>query len=154
MEADKKESLNRFFVHVFNQILSWEEKSFRDSGIEDITLRELHVIEAVYHLKDSGKNRMAEIARFLSITPGSLTVSVNVLVKKGYLRREGTEEDRRIVRLVPTEKASEVNEIHTKFHSDMIDDALKLFDGNDMDSLMAALERLEIFFEERCGKRR
>lgn len=151
MVKNDKERLNSFFVHVFNQILSWEEKSFKDSGIDEITLRELHVIEAVYHLSDSRKNKMADIARFLSITPGSLTASVNVLVKKGYLRREGSETDRRVVYIVPTDKAKAVNDIHTKFHSDMIDEALALFDGEGTEQLISALERLAVFFEERCG---
>ena len=154
MKNNQKERLNRFFVHVFNQILSWEEKSFKESGITDITLRELHVIEAVYHLIESRNNKMADIAEFLSITPGSLTTSVNILVKKGYLKREGSESDRRVVYIVPTEKAAKVNEIHTKFHSDMIDEALPLIDGDRIEPLLDALERLEVFFEERCGNRK
>lgn len=154
METSKKERLNRFFVHVFNQILSWEEKSFKESGIKDITLRELHVIEAVYHLVESKSNKMADIAEFLSITPGSLTTSVNVLVKKGYLRREGSESDRRVVYIVPTDKAEKVNKIHAKFHSDMIDEVLQFIDDDEVEPLLDTLEQLGYFFENRCGNRK
>ncbi|MBR2453198.1 MAG: MarR family transcriptional regulator, partial [Clostridia bacterium] len=121
MDKNQKEKLNYFLVHIFNHILSWEESSFKEMGISDLPLRELHVIEAVCNLKKSDKNRMSDIANYLSITPGSLTTSVNTLVKKGYLVRENDKSDRRVVLIVPSEKAEEVNAVHATFHASMID---------------------------------
>lgn len=82
--------LNIFFVHVFNQILTWEEQTLKKFENTDLTVRELHVIEAVHVLTESNQNTMANIANFLSISPGSLTTSVGVLVNKGYLERNYT----------------------------------------------------------------
>ncbi len=142
MTDKKRDQLNDVFVKVFNQILSWEEQSFKDMGISDITLRELHVIEAVYSLIDNGNNRMSEIAKYLAITPGSLTTAVNCLVKKGFLTREHSSQDRRIVYIVPTDKASEVNIIHQKFHRKMIEEITQGISDHDIDIVINILSNL------------
>ena len=40
---------------------------------------------------------MSAVARALSVTVGTLTISVNSLVKKGYVIRQRSSEDRRVV---------------------------------------------------------
>lgn len=145
MNGKQKEYLNEFFVHVFNQLLSWEEQTFRDMGLVDLTLRELHVIEAVSYLEKSGKNNMASVAKYLSITPGSLTTSVNLLVKKEYLQRCRLERDRRVVAITPTEKGIKVNEMHKRFHSDLIEAVGGYMEESEINALIESLEKISIF---------
>lgn len=154
MDKNQKEKLNYFLVHIFNHILSWEESSFREMGIADLSLRELHVIEAVCNLKKSEKNRMSDIANYLSITPGSLTTSVNTLVKKGYLDRENHKSDRRVVLIVPSEKAEKVNALHATFHASMIDKVAEAVGDDESHVLVKTLENLSIFFTEKSEVRR
>lgn len=154
MTDKEKATVNQFFVRVFNQILSWEEESFKEMGVSEITLRELHVIEAVYWLIEKGENQMSEIAKYLSITPGSLTTAVNCLVKKGYLVRESQPNDRRIVKIVPTKLAEEVNKIHQKLHKDMIDGVLENIEDEDMPTVLKTLEGLNKFFSKKESSRR
>ncbi len=152
MEKARKE-LNYFFVTVFNQILSWEEQSFKSMGLDGITLRELHVIEAVFHLKEKGENRMSQIARYLAITPGSLTTAVNCLVKKGYLKRESAPGDRRVIMIEPTEIAREANDIHSEYHSRMIDFIADGMSGAEADLLVKVLEKVGKYFAESANTR-
>ena len=154
MTDKEKATINQFFVRVFNQILSWEEQSFKEMGISDITLRELHVIEAVYSLIEKGENQMSEIAKYLSITPGSLTTAVNCLVKKGYLEREHQANDRRVVKIIPTKAAEEVNKMHEKLHKEMIDGVMSNIDDKDMDVVLKTLEGLNNFFGKNQTSRR
>lgn len=154
MTDKEKATINQFFVRVFNQILSWEEQSFKEMGISEITLRELHVIEAVYSLVEKGENQMSEIAKYLSITPGSLTTAVNCLVKKGYLERESQPNDRRIVKIVPTKAAEEVNKMHEKLHKEMIDGVMSNIDDKDIKVVVKTLEGLNKFFGENQTSRR
>ncbi len=154
MTDKKRDMLNDIFVKVFNQILSWEEQSFKDMGISEITLRELHVIEAVYSLLESGNNKMSEIAKYLAITPGSLTTAVNCLVKKGFLTREHSACDRRIVNIVPTKRAMEVNEIHHKIHKKMIEEITSGVEDRDIDTIINILNNLNRTFSENKNSRR
>ena len=152
MEQARKE-LNYFFVTIFNQILSWEEQSFKSMGLEGITLRELHVIEAVFQLKEKGENRMSQIARYLAITPGSLTTAVNCLVKKGYLKRESAPGDRRVIMIEPTEIAKEANDIHSEYHSRMINFIADGLSGAEADLLKKVLEKVGKYFAESANTR-
>jgi DNA-binding MarR family transcriptional regulator len=151
---EQKAIINHFFVKVFNQILSWEEQSFKSLGVSDITLRELHVIEAVYQLLDKDENRMSEIAKYLAITPGSLTTAVNCLVKKGYLVRQASPTDRRVVLIVPTKEAEEVNKMHTDLHKNMIDEVLNCIGEDNADVAVKILEGLNTFFLEKKSLRK
>lgn len=146
MNDAKKAEINHLFVKVFYSILSWEEQSFREMGLEKLSLRELHVIEAVYYLMEKEKNKMSEIAAYLAITPGSLTTSVNCLVKKGYLERQSVPDDRRVVKIVPTKMAEEANKIHQKFHMEMIDKVFSSIDEKSIEMMADALSRLDNIF--------
>ena len=77
MTDQQQEKLNDFFVGVFNQILAWEGQTIRNIGVQDLSIRELHVIEAVSDLSKLEKNTMANIAKHISLTPGALSVAVN-----------------------------------------------------------------------------
>ncbi len=146
MDAAQRTEINHSFVKVFNSILSWEEQTFKDMGLEKLSLRELHVIEAVYYLMDKDKNKMSEIAAYMSITPGSLTTSVNCLVKKGYLERQSVPDDRRVVKIVPTKLAEQANEMHQRLHLEMVDKVFSSFDEKSIDVIIDALYRLDDIF--------
>lgn len=154
MNSEQKEKLNGFFVAVFNQILAWEDQSLRSINKTDISVREMHIIEAVSILEKIKKNTMANIAKVLSISPGSLTTAVNALVKKEYLSRRHSESDRRVVFVNPTEKGNEVNKQHKKFHNEMIDFISEVISEGEFDIILKALERLEMFFIEKADVKR
>ena len=109
MTKEQREMINGFFVTAFNRILAWEDQSLRSIGKKDISVREMHIIEAVSILEGKKMNTMANIAKVLSVSPGSLTTAVNALVAKEYLIRWRSESDRRVVLVSPTEKGVEVN---------------------------------------------
>ncbi len=153
MEKARKDELNYFFVTVFNQILSWEEQTFKNMGLEGITLRELHVIEAVFQLKEKGQNRMSQIARYLAITPGSLTTAVNCLVKKGYLKRESSPQDRRVIMIEPTEIAKHANDIHSEYHGRMINFVTEGLSGDEAELMIKVLEKVGKYFAENANTR-
>ena len=89
------EVLNQFLVEVFGQILKAEAACLAG---KDLSLRELHLIDAVCRAVDQGgDNRSTAIAAALGITAGTLTSAVNLLEKKGYLLRRRDERDKRVV---------------------------------------------------------
>ena len=71
-----------------------EEKGIITDTFRDITNNDMHVIEAIG--LGTPKN-MSTIAKQLRVTTGTLTISMNSLVKKGYVKRERSEQDRRVV---------------------------------------------------------
>ena len=90
---DNREVINDTLVHLCNEIWKLEEEAIITEEFKDISNNDMHIMEAVG--LDGGN--MSSIAAKLNITVGSLTTSMNSLVKKGYAERERSEKDRRVV---------------------------------------------------------
>ena len=86
------------------------------------------------------------IARELEVTTGTLTISVNSLVKKGYVDRTRSEEDRRVVLVSLSEKGKRAYLHHRRFHEEMIDAVLKELTKQEQEALQSALGKLTKFF--------
>ncbi len=92
---------------------------------------------------------MSEVAATLGITVGTLTTAVGNLVKKGYVKRERSEEDRRVVKIALTKRGKLAYRIHAKFHSDMVKETVKGLSKEEERVLTSALEKLNRFFRDK-----
>ena len=76
---DINHTLNEVLVKLFRDINTIEERAIRTGEYLDVTANDIHVIEAIG--MDAAKN-MTSVARELEVTTGTLTISINGLVKK------------------------------------------------------------------------
>ena len=95
------DTFHEVLVKLFNEIMDIEAKAIITPEFKDITNNDMHVIEAV---GIEEPRNMSSVAKSLSITVGTLTISVNNLVKKGYIHRVRSNEDRRVVLISLTDK--------------------------------------------------
>lgn len=144
--VDYQKELNYFLVKVFNEILRIEEDCLRTGEFCNVSVREMHVIEAVSLAEKSGGNRSSDIAQTLGVLAGTLTTSVKLLEKKGCITRKKDSRDRRIVRLYVTEKGKRAYAVHQSFHKKMVDDVLAALSRNEAKILIKGLKSLESFF--------
>lgn len=142
---DTFEVLNNLLVNLFNDILDIEEKALITDEFKDISVNDMHIIEAVG--TDEPKT-MSEISRLLGVTMGTLTIGMNGLVKKGYVVRERSTRDRRIVYASLTEKGVLAYRHHKNFHKSMIDSVMKNLTEEEAAVLTKAFVKLEDFFEQ------
>lgn len=138
--------INKLLVDIFNDILEIEQKYFKYTPFEDLTISEIHTIEAIGMYKP---RMMKEIACGLDITFGTLTTAINRLVKKQYVVRKRSDIDRRIVYIKLTKKGKLVYRIHKKFHSDMVKESVKGLDENEEVILIKSLQQLNDFFRSK-----
>lgn len=141
---DSIEIVNTLLVNSFNKILTLEKDVLKEGPFSELTITELHAIEAI-ELK--GKT-MTETAHKLGITVGSLTVTINRLVKKEYVVRSDKEEDRRIVHLMLTKKGKLAWRLHDHFHRHMVRRMLQGLKEDEHQILIQSLESLVHFVEE------
>lgn len=147
----QKQKLNGFFVTAFNEILAWEDQSLRKIGRSDISVREMHIIEAISILESDNLNTMANTAKILSVSPSSLTTAVNALVKKGYVKRHHDKNDRRRVLVTPTELGMEVNQKHEQFHNEMAEFVSNILSEEELEVVLKALNSLTAFFIQKVN---
>lgn len=117
-------------------------------GARDLSVKELHVLEAMGGLTAAGRNTMTQIADALAIRVSTLTTAVNTLVRKGYLDRGGEPGDRRVIRVFLTPKGEEANRLHAHFHARMADSAATKLEEGELEALLRSLRRLDSFFHE------
>lgn len=148
MNDTQRNTLNTFFVDTFNRILAMEEQALTRGSLENLSVKELHIIEAVSILQRNRSNTMTEIADQVGITVGALTTAVNTLVRKEYLERRRSETDRRQVLISLTEKGMRAEMHHRIFHENMISNVEMLLTDEELDKLLSALKKLSTFFEK------
>ncbi len=142
-----REDLNTFFVECFYSILKAEERALESISNSALTLKEIHVIEAVFKCMSEGKNNFSQVAEMLDVTLGTLTASFSKLEKKGYLMKQQAEFDKRNFYIIPTRLAEMVNEEHTRFHEKMVDGIAASLNEQDAQNMIKALKELARYFK-------
>lgn len=145
---DSREVFNDVIVHLFNEIMRLEEEVVITEEYSDLTNNEMHVIDAVG--PEGGK--MSTVAGKLRITMGSLTTSMNGLVAKGYVERQRSEEDRRVVNVRLTDRGLKAYEKHREYHMQMVDAMMRTMDEEEIPVLAKALTGLKGFFYQYKGE--
>lgn len=140
---DISSTLNELLVRLFRNINVIEERALRTGEYSDVTANDMHVIEAIG--MDEAKN-MTSVAHALEVTTGTLTIAVNSLVRKGYVNRVRSEEDRRVVLVSLSEKGRRAYLHHRSFHERMIDAVIEELTGEEQQILGRALTKLNRFF--------
>lgn len=135
--------LNSLLVKLFRDIIVVEEKSLITDEFKDITVNDMHIIEAIGNKEP---RTMSTIAKSLHVTMGTLTTGINGLVKKGYAVRIRSEKDRRIVYASLTPKGIKAFKKHANFHIDLVNSIIEGLSDEDASVLTAAFTRLDEFF--------
>ena len=141
-----KQTLNEILVKLFRNINHIEEQAIRTEEYKNVTANDMHVIEAI---GTGDPKNMTAVARGLGVTTGTLTIAVNSLVKKGFVNRVRSEEDRRVVLVSLSEKGKKAYIHHEKFHEEMIEAVLERLTEEEKQVLEKALHDLNVFFTEK-----
>ncbi len=139
--------VNELLVKIFNEILQIEEKTLKNGHFSDLSVREMHTIEAIGRKE---KRMMSEVAQDLGITVGTLTTSINRLIKKEYVERSRIEEDRRVVLVELTNKGKVAHRLHERFHNEMVTSMMENLSENEKEVLIGALGKLNNYFKDKC----
>lgn len=123
-------------VKLFNDILDYEESVLRASEFKDLTNNDIHVIRAIGM---NEKKNMSMIAKELAVTIGTLTISINSLVRKGYVIKERSQKDKRVVFVNLSSKGEAAFSRNEELYDQMVNSMLEDLEDNEMDILMKSL---------------
>jgi DNA-binding MarR family transcriptional regulator len=139
-------SINKILVSLFNNVLKIEEDCICSDEHVDLSINEMHVIDSI------GLNRertMSDTAKDLQITSGTLTTTINNLVKKGYVFRTRSEDDRRLVYIRLSPKGVHAYKSHEKFHDDFVFRAIEYLNEEKQLLLIDVLSDIDDYFKSR-----
>jgi len=146
INMNNHESINEILVRLFANILDIEEKCLGVGEFSDLSITEMHIIDNI----GIGKERnMSNTAKDLRITSGTLTTAIDNLIKKGYVERRRSSDDRRVVKIKLTNKGIGAYKAHEDFHKDLVVSALMQLDDRGEEILAKVLTNIDIFFKEK-----
>lgn len=122
----------KFKLHFYQEIF----KSFQDREAS-LTTVETFCMESIQALDHPTVN---EFAKFLHISPPNAAYKVNSLVKKGYLLKTQSEEDRREFHLEVTQKYMDYYNIGTTYMVEVMDRIQNRFSPEECEKLEEMLD--------------
>ena len=103
----------------------------------------MHIIEAVG--LDEPRN-MKTVAKLMSVTTGTLTKAMDALCEKGYVVRERSTKDKRVIKLRLTDKGKSAYYHHEQFHRQMIKNIASEMSEQETEVLIYALAKMVDYF--------
>lgn len=137
-------NLSDLFFEFQSKIQFFERKFLKEFGIVDVTPNEVKVL---YIIGLSNIKSMSEIANRLRITQGTLSITVNSLVKKGYVERTRNKQDRRVIILYLTKKSLSVIKHYAMFYYSLIKELVNNLDEDKATVLNEIFEKLNQIIE-------
>lgn len=139
--------LNDLLVKAFRAVLKLEEQMLARMSTPSLSIGEFHLIETVG--KDDGRSKtISEIARDLSLSLPSVTVAVNKLEKKGFLKKTKGAEDGRTVSISLTELGARLDRVHQHFHERMVQTIAEDMSEEEKAALLKGIAKLNRYFDK------
>ncbi len=138
MNSNQSDILQGFFLRSTLRLMQLEEATLKRICGDDLSLKELHVIEAVSSLTREDGNTMTRLSRYLHISPASVTTSVSALVRKGYMERSFSDSDRRNIHARLTEKGEKACGLYIDFIRSMVSDCCGSLSEGECDAFINA----------------
>jgi DNA-binding MarR family transcriptional regulator len=107
MMAEKEneyENLDYYLRLLVHRYAGMEKEYYKKTGLGHLTPAGIRAINRIGHCN---KERMTNLAKYLRLTVGTLTTTIDHLVKKGYGHRYRLEDDRRVVEVALSPKGNE-----------------------------------------------
>lgn len=135
-----KERIDRFaFLNeeVFERTAYAESQAY--STFKDLSLLQVHVIRLIkYHQPCT----MGKLAKSMKLSLGSVTQLIDRLIKKDYVKRVRSTEDRRVVFAQLTAKGKKVIKASKKHVDTVAFDMLTRFTESEQKTLLTFLEKM------------
>jgi DNA-binding MarR family transcriptional regulator len=103
-------NLNTLISYLSDLIEEVLSKTFNSYDIEDLTQQQLHYLQVIVRLHNP---TITELSRELKLTKPTVTVLVDKLVSRGYVRRVPSDSDRRVTHLHIDEKGKIIEQLRT-----------------------------------------
>lgn len=122
-------------IFKFNQITheKLRNKDFKQSPLQ---------IMALKYIEIKGSPTMKDLAKFLFTTPPSVTSLMDNLVGRGMIKRVADKNDRRMLRLMITEKGKKVLKIADQFIMKSIGEKFKILNSKEQIQLIGIIEKI------------
>lgn len=144
-KIDKNKKIEYLISLFFNTSRLIKEQSCSNKNLKPTSIHHQHFsmlrIEVV-QLIEAERPTMKRIAEYLHIKAPSATSLVNGLVKAGYIKRMTGEKDRRMVKMIITNKGKDFLKDGLKQMTEKLKDVLLKLDQKQIDNFIKMMEEI------------
>lgn len=140
-----EDSLNTLLEQAYKGLGNLEAEMLRTSRSFSLSISEIHLLDAVACLSRGVCPAISAISEYLNISQPSVTLAVNKLAGKGYVRRQRCEDDGRVVRVCLTREGRRAERAHRYFHRSMARELGRGMSEDEKRALLAGIGRLSEF---------
>ncbi len=132
---------------VKKRITKYLDNEIRYNEVKDLVPSYVDILLALY-LND-GKMRMNEISECVGKDKSTITVLVNRLAERGYVKKVKSDLDKRVTNILPTDKGLDVQKTVMRFSKDINNIAFKGFNAKEKKEFFAYLHRIQENFNDK-----
>lgn len=133
--------LEEILSSVYGKVISNEEKLLKSLG--PLGLKEFNTLDTIAITTRNKCNTANNIAKILSITPGTLTTNLDRLQNKGYVTKEKNNNDKRQVQIFLTPSGVALRKKRETAHSKLIASSISKLSTSEKVALVNALNKIE-----------
>ena len=138
------DKVNEWLIQLFHDFMILEEQFLKNREDPDVTVKELQILTLIHAL---GTCRATDIAKDQKLALSTITITLNRLEKKGYIRRKPSKTDRRVTYVVLEEKGNVLCDQHREYFSNITDSLFDSIYGTTENKLEGELADLHISLE-------
>ena len=135
--------INQFLKDIFYRVLDIQAKQVSIATEKRLSRTEMHAIEII---RDTNTPILTTVAERLRVSKATASVSIDRLVKKGFVTKKLFSEDKRKYSLALTDIGELCYQQHNAFHEQMVEAVLTDFKLDDYPELLRGLGNLAAFF--------
>jgi MarR family 2-MHQ and catechol resistance regulon transcriptional repressor len=139
-------SLGKSIEILTHRIEEFERRIIEKSDLSSLSPRQLYYLDEIYHL---GQPTLTELAEKMKVSRPSVTIIIDKLVRKGYLRRIRSSHDRRSFHIHLTEIGMKLATLHDNIHYRFADIVQSILSREDIAALDNILQKVIRSLEER-----
>lgn len=147
-----EDNLNQLLVKVYRSIEQLEEVMLHNTLSMNLSIGEMHMLEAVAEAGRDGTATISKIAEFLDIRLPSVTAAVNKLVAKGLAEKAKSPDDGRVILVTLTRQGKRAEHAHRYFHRSMVRSVTKELSPEDQQALLRGISKLDDFLDRNISK--
>lgn len=146
-EAKELLEVGGLFLQLLDKYNRLESKKFfYRELLEELTMIEINTIVVIG--KDGNRKKMSDIANKLGVSTGTPTVTIDRLIKKGYVLRAKDEEDRRQVIVMLSDKGLDAYQEIVSLKNNIMERLFSVMDQEQLNSLISILAVLNNNFDD------
>lgn len=143
--TETRDLINQYLKDMFFRILDIQANYVSIATQNKLSRTEMHSIEIIKELDDP---IVTEVAEKLRVSKATASVSIERLVKKGFVKKHKFEHDKRKFYLELTETGDGCYDQHKAFHDQMVQALLTDFKIDEYPELLRGLKNLAQFFDQ------